>query len=220
MTNFLFLSPARQIDDIRASKIDFWFKRGFDLVLSCLILSLCSFPMLAIAILIKLESPGSVFYRQTRIGLKNRQFQIWKFRTMVENASQLQQELEAKNEVKGGVLFKIKDDPRLTKVGKFIRCYSLDELPQLFNVLRGEMSLVGPRPFPLRDVERFGRDHFGRHQVLPGMTGMWQVNGRSNADSDTVFYWDTVYIQQWSLVLDFKILLKTIPVVLTKEGAY
>ena len=220
MTNFLFLSPARQIDDIRASKIDFWFKRGFDLVLSCLILSLCSFPMLVIAILIKLESPGSVFYRQTRIGLKNRQFQIWKFRTMVANASQLQQELEAKNEVKGGVLFKIKDDPRLTKVGKFLRCYSLDELPQLFNVLRGEMSLVGPRPFPLRDVERFGRDHFGRHEVLPGMTGLWQVNGRSNADSDTVFYWDTVYIQQWSLVLDFKILLKTIPVVLTKEGAY
>jgi exopolysaccharide biosynthesis polyprenyl glycosylphosphotransferase len=200
--------------------VDFWCKRLFDLVVSFFLLLVLSVPMLSIALAIKLDSPGSVFYKQTRVGLNNKHFQVWKFRTMVENASQMQKELEVKNEIKGGILFKIKDDPRITKVGKFLRSYSLDELPQLINVLLGEMSLVGPRPLPVRDVEKLSENHSIRHEVLPGITGMWQVSGRSNSDSDTVFYWDFFYIQNWSLSLDCRILLRTIQVVLAKEGAY
>ena len=200
---------------------DYWWKRIFDLVTASCLLAVLSLPMLLIALCIKLDSPGSVFYKQTRVGLGGQHFQIWKFRTMVANASQLQQELETKNEVQGGVLFKIKDDPRITRVGKLLRKYSLDELPQLFNVLRGEMSLVGPRPLPIRDVARFSStSHLIRHEVLPGITGLWQVSGRSDTDSEQIFSWDFAYIQNWSLALDVKILLKTVVVVLTKKGAY
>lgn len=201
--------------------VDFWCKRAFDIVVSILLLFILSGPMLISAILIKLDSPGSVFYKQTRVGLKGKHFQVWKFRTMVENASELQKQLEAKNEVKGGVLFKIKDDPRITKVGKFLRRYSIDELPQLFNVLQGDMSLVGPRPLPVRDVEKFSQHHFFRHEVLPGITGLWQVSGRSDIEnSEEVFKLDLAYIKNWSLALDLKILLQTFQVVLTSKGAY
>ncbi len=200
--------------------VDFWCKRIFDLVIASLLLALLVVPMLLIALLIKLDSPGSVFYQQIRVGLKGSHFKMWKFRTMVENASQLQQQLEAKNEVRGGVLFKIKEDPRITRVGKFLRRYSLDELPQLINILRGEMSLVGPRPLPVRDVEKFSPHHFLRHEVLPGITGLWQVSGRSNTDSEAVFNLDFAYIQNWSLGLDLQILLKTVKVVFSSKGAY
>lgn len=200
--------------------IDFLNKRIFDIIASSILLIILGLPMLAIAILIKLDSSGSVLYKQTRVGLKGRYFKVWKFRTMVENASQLQAQLEARNEVSGGVLFKIKDDPRITRVGKILRKYSLDELPQLFNVLRGEMSLVGPRPLPVRDVERFAPEHYFRHEVLPGITGLWQVSGRSDTDSENVFNLDFEYIQNWSLALDFKILFKTVGVVLNSKGAY
>ena len=200
--------------------IDFLNKRAFDIIASFILLVVLSLPMLAIAILIKLDSPGACFYKQTRVGLKGENFKVWKFRTMVENADLLQKQLEAQNEVDGGVLFKIKDDPRITKVGKILRRYSLDELPQLFNVLRGEMSLVGPRPLPVRDVEKFAPEHYFRHEVLPGITGLWQVSGRSDTDSENVFNLDFEYIQNWSLALDFKILLRTIGVVLNSKGAY
>ncbi len=212
--------PTIRFKSLPILGIDFRLKCFLDLIASFIILTLIS-PILAIvAIGIKLDSPGPIFYRQSRVGLKGSQFQVWKFRTMVVNASELQQELETQNEVKGGVLFKIKDDPRITKIGKFLRRYSLDELPQLINVLQGEMSLVGPRPLPLRDVERFSKDHFLRHEVLPGITGLWQVKGRSNVDSDDVFYWDIMYILQWSLALDLNILFQTVRAVLTREGAY
>ena len=200
--------------------IDFFSKRVFDIVVSFILLAVLSLPMLFISLLIKLDSSGPVFYQQTRIGLKGRHFKFWKFRTMVQNASQLQQQLEDKNEISGGVLFKIKDDPRITKIGKYLRQYSLDELPQLFNVLRGEMSLVGPRPLPIRDVDKFAPEHYLRHEVLPGITGLWQVSGRSNTDSENVFHLDFEYIQNWSLALDFKILLQTVGVVLNRKGAY
>ena len=200
--------------------IDFLLKRVFDLIVTSLLLVILSMPMLFIALVIKLDSPGSVFYKQTRIGLKGKHFQVWKFRTMVANASQLQKELETKNEVSGGILFKIADDPRITFTGKYLRRYSLDELPQLFNVLRGEMSLVGPRPLPIRDVEKFAKHHHFRHEVLPGITGLWQVSGRSDTSSDLVFNLDFKYIENWSLAIDLKILLKTAWVVLFSKGAY
>jgi lipopolysaccharide/colanic/teichoic acid biosynthesis glycosyltransferase len=140
---------------------------------------------------------------------------------MYINADQLQKELEARNEMQDGVLFKMKDDPRITKVGKFLRRSSLDELPQLFNVLLGEMSLVGPRPLPLRDVQKFSEHHFIRQEVLPGITGLWQVSGRSNITSfEEVVRLDTFYIENWSIWLDMQILVRTALVLLQKKGAY
>ncbi len=212
--------PTIRFKSLPILGIDFRLKCLLDLIAASFILILISPIFLVVSVLIKLDSPGPIFYKQYRVGLKGAHFQVWKFRTMVVNAGELQKELEDQNEIKGGVLFKIKDDPRITKIGKFLRRYSLDELPQLINVLQGEMSLVGPRPLPLRDVERFSKDHFLRHEVLPGITGLWQVKGRSNVDSDDVFYWDIIYILQWSLALDLNILLQTVKAVLTREGAY
>ncbi|WP_455390364.1 sugar transferase [Oscillatoria salina] len=200
---------------------DFWTKRIFDLVVAAGILIVLSPVYLLIAIAIKVDSTGPIFYKQTRVGLHGRHFKVWKFRTMVVNADQLLKQLEAQNEIKGGVLFKMKDDPRITKVGKFLRRYSLDELPQVINVILGQMSLVGPRPLPLRDVEGFAEHHFMRHNVLPGITGLWQVSGRSDIkDFEDAFKLDVAYINNWSLALDFQILVKTVKVVLGKEGAY
>ncbi|NES06112.1 MAG: sugar transferase [Okeania sp. SIO2F4] len=201
--------------------VDYWIKRSFDLVSSGLFILLAAPLLLFIAALIYLDSPGPIFYKQIRMGLRGRHFKVWKFRTMVVNADQLIKELEAKNETKDGVLFKMKEDPRITKVGKFLRRYSIDELPQLINVVKGNMSLVGPRPLPLRDVECFKPHHFARQNVLPGITGLWQVSGRSNIlDFENAFRLDMTYINNWSLAMDFQILLKTVKVVLGKEGAY
>ncbi len=200
---------------------DFWIKRTFDFCFTTLFL-MFSFPIyIAIALAIKLDSPGVIFYKQTRIGLHGQPFKVWKFRTMRPDADKMQKELESLNETKDGIIFKIKDDPRITRIGKFLRRYSLDELPQLFNVLLGEMSLVGPRPLPTRDVDKFSERHFIRQEVLPGVTGLWQVSGRSNImDFEQVINLDLRYIENWSLRLDFEILLRTVMVVLKKEGAY
>jgi exopolysaccharide biosynthesis polyprenyl glycosylphosphotransferase len=200
---------------------DFWLKRCFDLCCAIVLLVFLSPVMVAIAILIRLDSPGPIFFRQKRVGLHSKSFQIWKFRTMVNDAEKLQASLEAKNEIKDGVLFKMKNDPRITKLGKFLRLYSLDELPQIFNVLFGEMSLVGPRPLPIRDVDKFQRKHFIRQEVLPGITGLWQVSGRSDIENfEEGVKLDLFYIENWSLWLDLKILISTIRVVLQKSGAY
>ncbi len=200
---------------------EFWIKRCFDLC-SSMILLILLFPIyVIIAILIKIDSSGPVFFQQNRVGLHGNNFKIWKFRTMVSNAEKMQAILETKNEIKDGILFKMKDDPRVTKIGKLLRRYSLDELPQLFNVIFGEMSLVGPRPLPLRDVERFKRKHFIRQEVLPGITGLWQVSGRSDIENfEDGVKLDIAYIENWSLWLDLKILLLTFKVVLKKTGAY
>lgn len=200
---------------------EFWVKRVFDFCFSAFFLGLACPVYLIIAWLIKIDSPGPVFYKQTRIGLHGRPFKLWKFRTMVANAEQQQKELEARNETKDGILFKIKEDPRITRVGKFLRRYSLDELPQIFNVLLGEMSLVGPRPLPVRDVEKFSEHHHDRQEVLPGITGFWQVAGRSDIqDFEEVVRLDMAYIENWSLGLDLQILLRTVMVVFNKRGAY
>ena len=201
--------------------IDFRVKRVLDFFCTLILLLVASPLYLLIMGLIKLDSPGSIFYRQTRIGLHGRPFQAWKFRSMVTNADKLQKELETLNKNKDGILFKIDDDPRVTKVGRFLRKHSLDELPQVFNVLMGEMSLVGPRPLPVRDVEQFSEHHFIRHEVLPGITGLWQVSGRSDIDDfEHVLRLDLDYIENWSLWLDFKILFRTVGVVFKKSGAY
>ena len=154
-----------------------------------------------------------------RRGHRRRPFACLKFRTMHDDAEQRQADLEALNEA-SGALFKIRDDPRLTPVGRLLRRFSLDELPQLVNVLRGEMSLVGPRPLPQRDFERLEDWHRKRYLVLPGMTGLWQVSGRAELDFDDLVRLDFLYLERWSLSLDLTILLKTIPAVLSRRGAY
>ncbi|GAB4216951.1 MAG: sugar transferase [Synechococcales cyanobacterium] len=199
---------------------DFFLKRGFDFVLSLLAVVLLSPVFVSIALLVYLDDPGQVFYGGWRPGLGGIPFRMWKFRTMVKNAEQLQPHLEALNENPDGVLFKMTRDPRVTRVGYWLRRTSLDELPQLFNVLRGEMSLVGPRPLPVRDVERFQPWHHARHAVLPGITGLWQVRGRGDyVHFDEAIAYDLDYIQQWSLWLDIQLLWETVWVVLRGKGA-
>jgi exopolysaccharide biosynthesis polyprenyl glycosylphosphotransferase len=196
-------------------------KRGIDLVGAVLGVVLLAPVFVGIAIAIKLSSPGPVFFRQERMGLHGRVFAMWKFRTMVTNATAMQAVLEQQNESSDGVLFKLKNDPRVTRIGRFLRQTSLDELPQLFNVLMGQMSLVGPRPLPLRDVERFDPWHHTRHQVLPGITGLWQISGRSEIDAfNDAARLDLYYIDHWCLNLDLEILLETIRIVLFGKGAY
>jgi exopolysaccharide biosynthesis polyprenyl glycosylphosphotransferase len=199
--------------------IDYALKRTFDLVLSIVGLVLISPILLVIAIAVKLSSSGPVIYRSVRPGIGGKPFECFKFRTMREHADQLQTDLESLNE-KTGALFKIRHDPRLTGVGRFLRRYSLDELPQLVNVVRGEMSLVGPRPLPMRDFERLEEWHKKRYLVLPGVTGLWQVSGRSELDFDDLVRLDFVYLERWSMFLDLSILLKTIPAVLRGRGAF
>ena len=174
---------------------------------------------LLIAAAIKLTSPGPVFYRDRRVGLQEHEFPMFKFRTMVEGAAGKQAALEASNEA-DGPLFKIKNDPRVTRVGAILRGLSLDEVPQVLNVLRGEMSLVGPRPLPLRDYVQLEEWHRRRYLVLPGMTGLWQVSGRISLSFDELVRLDFYYIENWSIWLDITILLKTIPAVLARRGAY
>jgi exopolysaccharide biosynthesis polyprenyl glycosylphosphotransferase len=194
-------------------------KRCFDVLVSTLVI-VAGLPVwLAIAAAIKLTSPGPVFYRDQRIGLRERPFGMMKFRTMYADAAERQGALEAANEA-SGPLFKIKDDPRVTKVGRVLRRYSLDELPQVLNVVWGEMSLVGPRPLPVRDYEQLQPWHRKRYLVLPGMTGLWQVSGRIDLSFDDLVRLDFYYIENWSIWLDITILVKTLPAVLARRGAY
>lgn len=194
-------------------------KRMLDISVAGLALLLLS-PLLILAtIAIKLTSPGPVFFLQERIGLNKRRFKIFKFRTMVPNAERLMAGLETQNEAQGPV-FKIKNDPRITPIGKFLRRSSIDELPQLLNVLVGDMSLVGPRPLPVRDYEGFNEDwQRRRFSVKPGITCLWQVNGRSGISFDQWMLLDLQYMDEWSLWLDIKILAKTVPAVFRGAGA-
>jgi len=195
-------------------------KQLLDLV-GALLLLIISLPVLLIVgLVIKLTSPGPVLFRQQRSGLNGQPFTIYKFRTMVTNAEQLQHELAAMNEMSGPV-FKVSNDPRVTRIGTFLRKFSLDEFPQLFNVLRGEMSLVGPRPLPVNEVKQFNDlAHRRRLSVKPGLTCLWQISGRNDvSDFRDWVRLDLEYIDNWSFWLDLKILWRTVPVVLTGAGA-
>ena len=199
-------------------------KRAMDLVGALLGLLLLAPVMLAIALLIRLESPGPVLFRQLRRGYRGRLFWVLKFRTMVVDAEERLDDLEKQNESAGGVLFKLRDDPRVTPLGRFLRRSSLDELPQLINILRGEMSLVGPRPLQLRDSDKLqsldfeGYTH--RLRVMPGLTGPWQIGGRKEVDYAYMVKLDVDYVKNWSLSKDLWIIFRTFLVVLGGHGAY
>jgi exopolysaccharide biosynthesis polyprenyl glycosylphosphotransferase len=199
--------------------VDFVIKRSFDLIVSTLLVVALAPVLLLIAAAIRAGSAGPVVYRSVRPGIGGRPFTCLKFRTMEADADQRQEELERANE-KRGALFKIRNDPRVTPLGAFLRRWSLDELPQLFNVIRGDMSLVGPRPLPQRDYDRLEDWHRKRYLVLPGVTGLWQVSGRSELDFDELVRLDFLYLERWSVFLDLSILLKTIPAVVRARGAW
>jgi len=192
-------------------------KRIMDLLLSAVAVSLLWPLMLAIALAIKLESPGPVIYASLRAGKKGQEFVCYKFRTMFDRADGLKDSLRRFNE-RQDPFFKIADDPRVTWLGRFLRKYSLDELPQFWNVLKGDMSLVGPRPHPLDDYLRYRPDDHRRLEVKPGITGLWQVIARRNPSFETCLRLDVEYMKHWSLSLDCKILLRTVPAVLSGEG--
>jgi exopolysaccharide biosynthesis polyprenyl glycosylphosphotransferase len=205
-----------------SSPLDGWpvlTKRLLDVTLSLALIGVLAPVLLAVGLMVKLTSTGPVLFRQERMGRNKRRFFIYKFRTMVPNAEKLLPALERLNEAAGPV-FKIRNDPRMTPLGRLLRRSSLDELPQLFNVLRGDMSLVGPRPLPLRDYEGFDQDwQRRRFCVRPGITCLWQVNGRSNIGFDHWMKLDLQYLDEWSLWLDVKILAQTIPAVMKGSGA-
>lgn len=194
-------------------------KRLFDLIVAW-ILMLMALPLITVlAILVKLDSPGPAFYLSKRYGRRGKLFHMYKFRSMVVNADDLLKDLKKHNEV-GGPIFKMKRDPRITRMGTFLRKYSLDELPQVFNVINGDMSLVGPRPLPIDQVEREDFRQLKRLDVRPGITGLWQIRGRSDVSFQRLVRWDIWYINNWSFWLDLHILGQTIPVVLKGRGAY
>ena len=210
--------PILEYSELGHNRIQYG-KRLFDLLLSGTALVLLSPFFLLIALGIRRDSPGPVFYRSRRYGRGGRIFQMWKFRSMVQDADEKLKELKGKNEVDGPI-FKIRQDPRVTSVGRFLRKYSIDELPQLLNVLSGDMSLVGPRPLPLDQVETEDLKQLKRLEVRPGITGLWQVRGRSDLPFHRLIRWDSWYVNNWSFLLDISILVKTIPVVLKGKGAY
>lgn len=213
--------PMIRIEPSLLANWEYIFKRCLDFVSALIGIIFLSPVFVAIAIAIKASSKGSVFYTQDRIGLQGNVFRMWKFRSMFMDADRRQAELEHLNKSSDGVMFKIERDPRIIPIGHFLRCTSLDELPQLFNVLVGQMSLVGPRPLPIRDVAKFSSWHHTRHLVMPGITGLWQISGRSDLDTiDDVAKLDLFYIDRWSLNFDLEILIETVRLVLFGKGAY
>ena len=196
----------------------FMVKRLLDITLSSLALVVLSPLLVAIAAAVRFDSKGPMFYRARRVGRKGRTFDCMKFRTMVVNADELKAQLAHRNE-RDGILFKMTNDPRVTRVGRFLRKYSLDEIPQFFNVLRGDMSLVGPRPPIASEVERYDLSHLRRLDVLPGITGLWQVEARHDPSFDSYISLDTAYVENWNIWLDVKILIRTVSVVIGGTGA-
>ena len=195
-------------------------KRVFDIVVSAILLVLLFPFFVLVALAIWLEDPGPVLFKQTRVGRWGALFTMWKFRSMFTDAEERKKELMAQNEMAGGVIFKMKDDPRITKVGRIIRKASIDELPQLWNVLKGDMSLVGPRPPVPQEVNQYSLSDRRRLEVIPGITCIWQVSGRSDIPFDQQVELDVQYIESQSFWTDIKILFKTVPALLFGTGAY
>ena len=191
-------------------------KRFLDLMLCIPGIIFLSPLFFIISLIIKLESSGPVIYKQKRLGLNGKEFYMYKFRSMYNSAERHEDAIRSKFDIDDQIMFKLDNDPRITKVGKFIRKYSIDELPQLINVIKGEMSLVGPRPRQPKDLQQFEKWHYIFFAAIPGITGMWQTSGRSSIkDFDTVVALESDYIRNWNFLLDLKILFKTIPVVLS-----
>ncbi len=213
---------------LRMKRFIWWFvvhfslvlKRAMDLTASGLGLLFLSPLFALLALLIKLEDGGPVIFRQQRVGLRGRLFPMYKFRSMVLNADQIKDQLLAANEMQGGVIFKMKNDPRVTRIGRVLRKFSLDELPQLWNIFVGDMSLVGPRPPVPREVAEYTVEQRQRLLAKPGLTCFWQVQGRSNIDFEGQVRLDMQYVRSESFWLDLKLLLKTVPAVLFGKGAY
>jgi exopolysaccharide biosynthesis polyprenyl glycosylphosphotransferase len=212
--------PLLHVDRPELTGVRRFAKGAFDRTAALLALLVLSPVLLGIAVAVRVSSPGPVLFRQERIGRCGEAFTMPKFRSMVQNAHQLVETLAADGDRANDVLFKMRDDPRVTRVGRVLRRYSLDELPQLFNVLRGEMSLVGPRPPLAKEVERYGIDMHRRFLVKPGLTGLWQVSGRSDLSWDDSVRIDIRYVENWSLAFDLMIICKTVGVVLRGSGAY
>lgn len=211
--------PLISTRDISIQGWNLVFKRTFDLIVGSL-MALLALPLLVvIAVAIRLDTPGPILFKQVRVGKNGKEFVCYKFRSMVDNADELRSQLADLNE-STGPLFKIRNDPRLTRVGRFIRRYSLDELPQLYNVLRGEMSLIGPRPNLPEEVVQYQEWMKKRLSVSPGLTGLWQVSGRSDLTFDEMVLLDIYYVENWSIGLDISILLRSAPAVLRATGAY
>jgi exopolysaccharide biosynthesis polyprenyl glycosylphosphotransferase len=209
--------PTIPLHRSEVPEVQLIFKRVFDLIVSAITVMFLSPLLLVIAVAIKMDSTGKVFYYSERIGKKGRVFRCIKFRTMVEDADKRLAEMMHLNE-REGILFKISDDPRITRLGRFLRKYSLDELPQFFNVLRGDMSIVGPRPPIGSEVREYKLSHLRRLDVTPGITGLWQVQARQDPSFDNYISLDVAYIENWSIWLDFHIIMRTIGVVFAGTG--
>ncbi|WFB61626.1 sugar transferase [Paenibacillus sp. BR1-192] len=211
---------TKSAPDEKSKLVYLMIKRTIDIICALVGLLVLAPFFLIVAILIKLEDPkGSIFFYQTRIGKNEKPFRMYKFRSMVSNAEELLEKLLDQNEIRGA-MFKMKDDPRITRIGKFIRKTSFDELPQLWNVIRGEMSLVGPRPPLPREVAEYSNYDKLRLQVTPGCTGLWQVSGRNNLNFDEMLKLDLEYIEQRSLWLDIKVMLRTVKIMILPNSAY
>lgn len=210
--------PLLQIKPVSFLDKNFINKRIFDVFFAISAFALAMFPILFVVLLVKMTSAGNIFYKQKRVGLKGRLFDFYKFRTMIPNADQLLEKILHLNERQGPV-FKIKKDPRLTFIGSFLRRFSIDEIPQFYNVLKGDMSIVGPRPPLPKEVEAFSDLAKRRFKVFPGITGIWQISGRSDLSFDEMINLDIYYLENWALSMDLEIILKTIPAVLTSKGA-
>jgi exopolysaccharide biosynthesis polyprenyl glycosylphosphotransferase len=214
-------APFLRVSDIHLGSLSRSFKRVLDLALSSSALVLLAPLIFLFSFLVKIDSPGPAFFRQERVGQFGRGFVIYKFRTMFVDAEERRQELESRQTDAGNhVLFKLKQDPRVTRVGRMLRKWSLDELPQLFNVFLGQMSLVGPRPPLASEVEDYEGATYRRLAAKPGLTGLWQVSGRSDLSWEESVRLDLHYVENWSPLLDLAILIKTIPAVLGRRGAY
>jgi exopolysaccharide biosynthesis polyprenyl glycosylphosphotransferase len=213
--------PLLSIGPARLTAVAVAVKRIMDICVSVIALLVLSPLLLGVAIAIRIESPGPIFFRQLRAGRATKGFQLIKFRSMYVDAEERKKEMEKLNESHDGVMFKIQDDPRITRVGRFIRRYSIDELPQLLNVLKGEMSLVGPRPLIFPEAEALETHwHLRRLELRPGLTGPWQIYGRSQSPFQEMVRFDYQYVAGWSLARDFELLLGTIPAVMSGRGAY